>query len=73
MKKLQILTSTAVIGLASAGVPAFAQEANSELATATSVNEPAIVEKPTKKTVEKPSDVKPALDVQKQVVEKTKE
>ena len=40
MKKLQILTSTAFIGLASAGVPALAQEANSELATATSVNEP---------------------------------
>ena len=73
MKKLQILTSTAVIGLASAGVPAFAQEANSELATATSVNEPAIVEKPTTKTVEKPSDVKPALDAQKQVVKQTKE
>ena len=73
MKKLQILTSTAVIGLASAGVPALAQEANSELATATSVNEPAIVEKPTTKTVEKSSDVKPSLDAQKQVVEKTKE
>lgn len=73
MKKLQILTSTAVIGLASAGVPALAQEANSELATATSVNEPAIVEKPTTKTVEKSSDVKPTLDAQKQVVEKTKE
>lgn len=73
MKKLQILTSTAVIGLASAGVPALAQEANSELATATSVNEPAIVEKPTTQTVEKTSDVKPALDAQKQVVEKTKE
>ena len=73
MKKLQILTSTAVIGLASAGVPALAQEANSELATATSVNEPAIVEKPTTKTVEKSSDVKPALDAQTQVVEKTKE
>ena len=73
MKKLQILTSTAVIGLASAGVPALAQEANSELATATSVNEPAIVEKPTTKTVEKSSDVKPALDAQKKVVEQTKE
>ena len=44
MKKLQILTSTAVIGLASAGVPALAQEANSELATVTSVNEPAILQ-----------------------------
>ena len=73
MKKLQILTSTAVIGLASTGVPALAQEANSELATATSVNEPAIVKKPTTQTVEKSSDVKPALDAQKQVVEKTKE
>ena len=73
MKKLQTLTTTAVIGLASAGVPAFAQEANSDVDTATSVNEPAIVEKPTTKTVEKSSDVKPALDAQKQVVEKTKE
>ena len=73
MKKLQILTSTAFIGLASAGVPALAQEANSELATATSVNEPAIVKKPTTQTVEKSSDVKPALDTQKKVVEKTKE
>lgn len=73
MKKLQILTSTAVIGLASAGVPALAQEANSELATATSVNEPAIVKKPTTKTIEKSSDVKPALDAQKQVVKQTKE
>ena len=73
MKKLQILTSTAVIGLASAGVPALAQEANSELATATSVNEPAIVKKPTTQTVEKSSDVKPAVDAQKKVVEQTKE
>lgn len=73
MKKLQILTSTAVIGLASAGVPALAQEANSELATATSVNEPAIVEKPTTKTVEKSADVKPALEAQKEVVKQTKE
>ena len=70
MKKLQILTTTAVIGLASAGVPAFAQEANSDVATATSVNEPALVEKP---SAEKSSDVKPALDAQKKVVEQTKE
>ena len=70
MKKLQILTSTAVIGLASAGVPALAQEANSELATATSVNEPALVKKP---ILEKSSDVKPALDAQKEVVKQTKE
>lgn len=70
MKKLQILTTTAVIGLASAGMPALAQEANSDVDTATSVNEPALVEKP---SVEKSSDVKPALDAQKKVVEQTKE
>ena len=70
MKKLQILTTTAVIGLASAGMPALAQEANSDVDTATSVNEPALVEKP---IAEKSSDVKPALDAQKKVVEKTKE
>ena len=70
MKKLQILTTTAVIGLASAGIPAFAQEANSDVDTATSVNEPALVEKP---SAEKSSDVKPALDAQKKVVEQTKE
>lgn len=67
---IKTLTTTAVIGLASAVVPAFAQEANSDVDTATSVNEPALVEKP---SAEKPSDVKPALDAQKQVVEKTKE
>lgn len=70
MKKLQTLTTTAVIGLASAVVPAFAQEANSDVDTATSVNEPALVEKP---SAEKSSDVKPALDAQKKVVEQTKE
>ena len=70
MKKLQILTTTAVIGLASAGMPALAQEANSDVDTATSVNEPAHVEKP---NAEKSSDVKPALDAQKKVVEQTKE
>lgn len=67
---IKTLTTTAVIGLASAGVLAFAQEANSDVATATSVNEPALVEK---QTIEKSSDVKPALDAQKQVVEQTKE
>ena len=70
MKKLQILTTTAVIGLASAAIPALAQEANTDVDTTTSVNEPALVEKP---TIVKSSDVKPALDAQKQVVEKTKE
>ncbi|UJD03203.1 SEC10/PgrA surface exclusion domain-containing protein [Streptococcus infantis] len=70
MKKLQTLTTTAVIGLASAVVPTFAQEANSDVDTATSVNEPALVEKP---SAEKSSDIKPALDAQKKVVEQTKE
>ena len=70
MKKLQTLTTTAVIGLASASMPAFAQEANSDVDTTTSVNEPALVEKP---SVEKSSDVKPAVDAQKKVVEQTKE
>ena len=46
MKKLQTLTTTAVIGLASASMPAFAQEANSDVDTTTSVNEPALVSKP---------------------------
>ncbi|MGP1488764.1 MAG: SEC10/PgrA surface exclusion domain-containing protein [Peptoanaerobacter stomatis] len=70
MKKLQILTTTAVIGLASAGMPALAQEANTDVDTTTSVNESALVEKP---TIEKSSDVKPSLDAQKKVVEQTKE
>ena len=70
MKKLQILTTTAVIGLASAAIPALAQEANTDVDTTTSVNEPALVEKP---TFVKSSDVKPALDAQKKVVEQTKE
>lgn len=70
MKKLQILTTTAVIGLASAAIPALAQEANTDVDTTTSVNEPALVEKP---TIEKSSDVKPALDAQKKVVKQTKE
>lgn len=70
MKKLQILTTTAVIGLASAAIPALAQEANTDVDTTTSVNEPALVEKP---TIEKSSDVKPALEAQKEVVKQTKE
>lgn len=70
MKKLQILTTTAVIGLASAAIPALAQEANTDVDTTTSVNEPALVEKP---IIVKSSDVKPALDAQKKVVEQTKE
>ena len=70
MKKLQILTTTAVIGLASAAIPALAQEANTDVDTTTSVNEPALVEKP---TIKKSSDVKPILDAQKKVVKQTKE
>ena len=70
MKKLQILTTTAVIELASAAIPALAQEANTDVDTTTSVNEPALVEKP---TIEKSSDVKPILDAQKKVVKQTKE
>ena len=70
MKKLQILTTTAVIGLASAAIPALAQEANTDVDTTTSVNEPALVEKT---TIEKSSDVKPILDAQKKVVKQTKE
>lgn len=69
MKKLQILTTTAVIGLASAAIPALAQEANTDVDTTTSVNEQALVEKP---TIEKSSDVKPALEAQKEVVKQTK-
>ena len=68
-----LTTTTAVIGLASAVVPTFAQEANSDVSTATSVNKSTVQEKPTTKTVEKSSDVKPALDAQKKVVEQTKE
>jgi len=67
---LDFRLTTAVIGLASAAIPALAQEANTDVDTTTSVNEPALVEKP---TIEKSSDVKPYLDAQKQVVEKTKE
>ena len=69
MKKLQILTTTAVIGLASAAIPALAQEANTDVDTTTSVNEQALVEKP---TIEKSSDVKPALEAQKEVIKQTK-
>ena len=67
---IKTLTTTAVIGLASAVVPGFAQEANSDVDTATSVNEPALVEKP---IIEKSSDLKPVLDAQKKVVKQTKE
>ena len=71
MKKLQTLTATSAIALASVGGTAFAQEAQvTPVPSDTAVNESALVEKP---IIEKSSDVKPALDAQKQVVEKTKE
>ena len=74
MKKLKTLTTSTAIAFASVGGTAFAQEAQATLVPAdTAVNEPALVEKSKTKTVEKSSDVKPALDAQKKVVEQTKE
>ena len=71
MKKLQTLTATSAIALASVGGTAFAQEAQvTPVPYDTAVNESALVEKP---IIEKSADVKPALDAQKQVVEQTKE
>lgn len=71
MKKLQTLTATSVIALASVGGTAFAQEAQvTPVPSDTAVNESALVEKP---IIEKSADVKPALDAQKKVVEQTKE
>lgn len=71
MKKLQTLTATSAIALASVGGTAFAQEAQvTPVPSDTAVNESALVEKP---IIEKSADVKPALDAQKKVVEKTKE
>ena len=72
MKKLQPLTTSTAIALASVGVPAFAQEATTTTAVdTTAVNEPALVSKPvadTKPEVKKSSDVKPALDAQASTV-----
>lgn len=74
MKKLQTLTTSTAIALASVGAPAFAQEAQATSVPAdTAVNEPALVTKPQVKPLEKsevpaPSTVKPALDAQKAVV-----
>lgn len=71
MKKLQTLTATSAIALASVGGTAFAQEAQvTPVPSDTAVNESALVEKP---IIEKSADVKPALDAQKKVVEQTKE
>lgn len=74
MKKLQTLTTSTAIALASVGAPAFAQEAQATSVPAdTAVNEPALVAKPQVKPLEKsevpaPSTVKTALDAQKAVV-----
>ena len=71
MKKLQTLTATSAIALASVGGTAFAQEAQvTPVPSDTAVNESALVEKP---IIEKSADVKPALNAQKKVVEQTKE
>ena len=77
MKKLQTLTTSTAIALASVGAPAFAQEAQAtSVPTDTAVNEPALVAKSEVKPLEKsevpaPSTVKPALDAQKGVVKDT--
>ena len=74
MKKLQTLTTSTAIALASVGGTAFAQEAQATpVPSNTAVNEPALVTKPQVKPLEKsevpaPSTVKPALDAQKAVV-----
>ncbi|ORO92450.1 surface exclusion protein [Streptococcus mitis] len=74
MKKLQTLTTSTAIALASVGGTAFAQEAQATpVSSNTAVNEPALVAKSQVKPVEKtevpaPSTVKPALDAQKAVV-----
>ena len=74
MKKLQTLTTSTAIALASVGGTAFAQEAQATpVHTNTAVNEPALVAKSQVKPLEKsevpaPSSVKPALDAQKDVV-----
>ena len=77
MKKLQTLTTSTAIALASVGAPVFAQEAQAtSVPTDTAVNEPALVAKSQVKPLEKsevpaPSTVKPALDAQKGVVKDT--
>ena len=75
MKKLQTLTTSTAIALASVSAPAFAQEATVsapvDANTVTAVNEPALVSKPVadaKPEVKKSSDVKPALDAQASTV-----
>lgn len=74
MKKLQTITTSTAIALASVGAPAFAQEATAPTSVDTNtVNETAIVAKSEVKPLEKsavpaPSTVEPALNAQKAVV-----
>ena len=69
LKKLTVGTAIAASAFTFHGhVTADTVEASS-----TVTNESTVQEKPTTKTVEKSSDVKPALDAQKKVVEQTKE
>ena len=74
MKKLQTITTSTAIAIASVGAPVFAQEAQAtSVPTDTAVNEPALVAKSQVKPLEKsqvpaPSTVKPALDAQKNIV-----
>ena len=74
MKKLQTITTSTAIALASVSAPAFAQEAQAtSVPTDTAVNEPALVAKSQVKPLEKsqvpaPSTVEPALNAQKGVV-----
>lgn len=74
MKKLQTLTTSTAIALASVGGTAFAQEAQATpVVSDTAVNEPALVAKSQVKPLEKsqvpaPSTVEPALNAQKAVV-----
>ena len=74
MKKLQTLTTSTAIALASVGGTAFAQEAQATpVPSNIAVNEPALVAKTQVKQLEKgevpaPSTVKPALDAQKAIV-----
>lgn len=66
--KLKIILTGTAITLATIGTPAFAKENTS------AVNEPEInLGEGIKEELKKSSDVKPALDAQKKVVEKTKE
>ena len=66
--KLKIILTGTAITLATIGTPAFAKENTS------AVNEPEInLGEGIKEELNKSSDVKPALDAQKKVVEKTKE